>query len=81
MLNVYLSSLATMIKSRRMRWAGQVAHMRQNKTHIGFWWKPQKERAQEEDQDVERRIMLKLVLEKEDGVVWTGFFWFTETNR
>jgi hypothetical protein len=40
--------------------------------HIGFWWESQKER---EDLDTGGRIIIKLILEKYDGVVWTGFTW------
>jgi hypothetical protein len=28
-----------------------------------------------EDLDVGERIILKWILEKQDGVVWTGFIW------
>jgi hypothetical protein len=30
---------------------------------------------EDEDVDVGGRIILKLILEKQDGVVWTGFIW------
>jgi hypothetical protein len=33
------------------------------------------ERDWEEDLDTGRRIILKLILKKYDGVVWTGFIW------
>jgi hypothetical protein len=43
--NLYSSpSIITMIKSRRMRWAGHVARMRRRGMHIGYWWESQKER-------------------------------------
>jgi hypothetical protein len=32
------------IKSRRMRWAGQVARMGRRGIHIGYWWESRKER-------------------------------------
>jgi hypothetical protein len=35
-----------MMKSRRMRWVGRVAHMGRRGMHIGFWWEIQKERDQ-----------------------------------
>jgi hypothetical protein len=42
--NLYFSpNIITEIKSRRMRWAGHVEHMRIG-IHAGFWWKSQKER-------------------------------------
>jgi hypothetical protein len=37
--------------------------------------KNQKERDQWEDLDVGGRIILKLTLERENGVVWTGLIW------
>jgi hypothetical protein len=39
-----LPRIIRMIKSRSMRWAGNVAHMRRRKIHAGFWWETQKER-------------------------------------
>jgi hypothetical protein len=39
--NLY-SSPNTMIKSRRMRWAGHVARMGQRIMYIGYWWESQK---------------------------------------
>jgi hypothetical protein len=43
--------------------------------HKGFWWDCQKERDHQESPDVVRQIILKLVLEMWDGVVWTGLIW------
>jgi hypothetical protein len=36
--NLY-SSPNRMMKSRRMIWAGHVAHMGRTGMHTGFWWK------------------------------------------
>jgi hypothetical protein len=61
-----------MMKSRRMRWAGTVTRMwkRRNacrallgKTRVG---------DHSEDVDISGRIILKWMLEKWVGVVWTG---------
>jgi hypothetical protein len=38
--------------------------------HIGYWWERQKE-----GQDVGRWIILKWILERKDGMVWTGSIW------
>jgi hypothetical protein len=48
-----------MIKSRRIRWAGQVARMGRRGKHIGYWWEIQKERDHREDQDVGGWTILK----------------------
>jgi hypothetical protein len=71
--NLYSSpSIIRMIKSMRMRWAGHVARTGRRGMHIGCWWVSQKERDHQEDQDVHGCIVLKWILEREDGVVWTG---------
>jgi hypothetical protein len=42
---VYSSpNINRMIKSRRMRWAGNVARMGERVMHIGYWWESQKDR-------------------------------------
>jgi hypothetical protein len=68
-------SIIRMIKSRRMRWAGHVAQMGEKRKHIGCWWESQKERDHWEDQDIGGRTILKWILERQDGVVWTGSIW------
>jgi hypothetical protein len=42
--------------------------------HIGIW-ENQKERNHHEDLDIDERIILRCILEKQDKVVWTGFIW------
>jgi hypothetical protein len=42
---------------------------------IGFWWEKEKERHYYENQNVGRNIILKWILEKYDGVAWTGLIW------
>jgi hypothetical protein len=43
--NLYSSpSIIRMIKSRRIRWAGNVAWMGRRGMRIGYWWESQKER-------------------------------------
>jgi hypothetical protein len=75
--NLYFSpSIVRIIKSRRMRLAGHVARMGRRGMHIGFWWESQKERDHYEDLDVGARIILEWILERYDGVVWTGLIWF-----
>jgi hypothetical protein len=38
-------SIISIIKSRRMRWAGHVVRKGAGGTHKGYWWGSQKERA------------------------------------
>jgi hypothetical protein len=40
--------------------------------HIGYWWESQKERNHYENQDIGGWIILKWILERWDGVVWSG---------
>jgi hypothetical protein len=44
------------IKSRRMSWAGYVAH---REAEERFWWKNLRERDHLEDQGVDGRVILK----------------------
>jgi hypothetical protein len=37
-------SIIRMIKSRRMKWAGNVTRMGRRGMHIGYWWERHKER-------------------------------------
>jgi hypothetical protein len=40
--------------------------------HVGYWFESQRERYHYENQYVGERIILKRVLERWDGVMWTG---------
>jgi hypothetical protein len=55
-----------------MRWAGYVTRMgvKRNAYRI-FVGKPKKK----EDHDVGGRVILSWILEKSDGVIWTGSIW------
>jgi hypothetical protein len=59
-----------MIKSRRMRLAGNVARMWRRGMRIGYWWGNQKERDHKEELNVGVWLILKWILEKYDGVDW-----------
>jgi hypothetical protein len=61
-----------MIKSRKMRRTGQVTCMGTRGIRTRFWWESQKEIDQQENVDVGGGIIIKWVLEKDDGVVWIG---------
>jgi hypothetical protein len=60
-----LLNIVRVIKSRRMRWAGHVARMGEE-NGVG---KPEGKR----DPDVDRRIILRRILRKVEGVVGTGW--------
>jgi hypothetical protein len=68
-------SIIGMIKSRRMRMVGHVARNGWRGTLIGYWWESQRERDQQEDQDVGEWIILGWILERQDGIVCTGLVW------
>jgi hypothetical protein len=58
--NLYSSPIIIrMVKSRRIRWAGQVARMAGRGMNIEYWWGSQKERDHNEDKDVGGRTILK----------------------
>jgi hypothetical protein len=40
--------------------------------HVGYWWESQTESGQ----DVRGWIVLKWILERQGGVVWSGLIWF-----
>jgi hypothetical protein len=48
-----------MIKSRRVRRAGHVEHMRREEVYTEFWWGNLRERDHLEDPGMDRRIILK----------------------
>jgi len=48
---------------------------RRKEMHTGFGWVNLKETDDLKNLGVGGRIMLKSVLNKQDGVKWTGFIW------
>jgi hypothetical protein len=40
-----------------------------------IWWESHKERDHQRDLDIGRRTILKWILEKYNGVLWTQFIW------
>ena len=40
--------------------------------HTGFWWGNLKERGNIEDPHVDERVILKWIVEEQNGRVWTG---------
>jgi hypothetical protein len=59
--DLYSSSIITIVKSMRLRWAGHVARMGEKREmRIGYWWESQRERDHYEDQD-ERGLKMDLL--------------------
>ena len=70
-----LPSIVRVVKSRRMRWAGHVARMGEDKVvHRVLVGKPEG-RGHWGDQDVDGRIILKWIFGKLEGLVGTGWSW------
>jgi hypothetical protein len=68
---VYSSAnIKRMIKLMRMRWAGHVARMWENRNVCRILMGSQKEREHYEDLDVGGRVILKWTVEKYYGVVY-----------
>ena len=66
-------SIMRVIKPRRMTWAGHV--WRKGEVCTRFWWGNLKERDHWGDQDVDGRIILRLIFRKWEGVVGTRWSW------
>jgi hypothetical protein len=60
-------SVIRIIKSRRMRWVGHLARMRELGTHVGYCW---------ELRNLGGWIILRWILERWNKVVWTGLVRF-----
>jgi hypothetical protein len=58
------------IKSRRMRWAGNVARLGKSKVHTGFWWGDLREGEHLGGPGIGGRIILKWIFKQRDGA-WT----------
>jgi hypothetical protein len=52
------------IKSRRMRWAGNVTRMGDGKLPTAFWWGNLRERDHFEDLGIHWRMILKWIFQK-----------------
>ena len=73
-LNDLYSSLNTVrvIKSRRMRWAGHVARMGEERGCVGSWWGNRRERDHWGDLGIDGWIILGRISRRWDVGIWTG---------
>ena len=68
-------NIVRVIKSRRMRWAGHVARMGEERGCIGSWWGNRREGDHWGDLGVERWIILGWIFKRWDVGIWTGLGW------
>jgi len=68
-------NVVRVIKSRRMRWAGQVARMGEERVCIGYWWGNRREGNHWGDQGVDGWVILSWICRKWDVGIWTGLGW------
>jgi hypothetical protein len=63
--NLYWSpNIIRQIRSRRMRWAGHVTRMGEERKLYRVWWESPKERDNYEDWGVDKRMISELILER-----------------
>jgi hypothetical protein len=67
--------MSRLFRSRRRRKAGHMALWGKREIHTEFWLGNPKESDHLKDLDIKRAIILKLMLKKWDGRVWTVFIW------
>jgi hypothetical protein len=58
-----------------MRWTGNVESMGEKRNAYKILLRKPEGSGHYEDLEVSERIILKWMLEKQDGVVWTGSIW------
>jgi len=68
-------NIVRVIKSRRMRWAGHVARMGEERGRIGSWWGNRMEGHHWGDLGVDVRIILGWISRRWDVCLWTGLGW------
>jgi len=68
-------NILPVIKSRRMRWAGHVARMDEERGYIESWWGNRSEGDHWEDLGVDGRIILEWISRRWDVFLWTGSGW------
>ena len=75
-LYVYSSpNIVGVIKSRRMRWAGHVARMSEEKVCIGSWWGNWREGDHWGDLGLDGWVTFGRISRKWEVGIWTGLGW------
>ena len=69
------TSIVRVIKSRRMRWAGNVARMGEERGCIGSCWGNRRERDHWGDPGLDECIIFGWISRKWDVGIWTGLGW------
>jgi len=69
------TNIVRVITSRRMRWAGHVARMGEERGCIGSWWGNWRERDHWRDLGVDGWIILGWISRRWDVGIWTGLGW------
>jgi len=68
-------NIVRVIKSRRMRWAGHVARMGEERGCIGSWWGNRRKRDHWGDLGVDGWITLGWISRRWDVGIWTELGW------
>jgi len=68
-------NMVRVIKSRRMRWAGHMVRMGEERGCIGSWWGNRRERDHWGDLGGDGWIILGWVSRSWDVRIWTGLGW------
>jgi len=68
-------NIVRVIKSRRMRWAGHVARMGEERGCIGCWWGNRREEDHWGDLGLVGWIILGWISRRWDVGIWTGLGW------
>ena len=68
-------NIVWVIKSRRMRWAGHVARMGEERGCIGSWWGNRRKRDHWGDLGIDVWIILGRISRRWDVGIWTGLGW------
>ena len=67
--------LMLIMSARRMRWAGHMARMGEERGCVGSWWGNQRERDHWGDLSLEGWIILGWISMRWDVGIWTGLGW------